>query len=832
MQVNEPFGDWLKQRRKAPDLIQQDLAEQVAESLSNILVISQSLPLPLTEFVGRTHELSQVAEALNNPTCRLLTLVGLGGIGKTRLALQAAQTISTQRDVRFPDGVYFVPLQPLTSPEFILSAVAEAVGYQFYPGGEPLHELIDFLCPKTLLLILDNFEHLLDGVALVSEILAGAPKVNILATSRETLNLQEEWLVPVKGMSFPNNELQDNFDSYSAVRLFMLSARRARPDFSVDAERHHVLRICQLVEGMPLALEMTAAWLKRLPPHEIIEQLELGLDILEHPARSVPARHRTMRAVFEHSWDLLTEPERAVFKKLSVFRGGFRKQAAEAVAGATLSAISALVDKSLVRMDNTGRYDLHELLRQYGEEQLNASPELSQQVRDLHCAYYADFVAQRRDAILVRPTKTTMEEMASELKNVRSALEWAVERHSTENIEKIGWPLSAYYLHICLYQEGEDLFGKAVMRLSDVQDHALGAALTWQGRCLQALCRNDEARTVYEASLSIARQNRNLQGIAQSLFHLSEIAIGVGDYNTARRLCQEALERKQEEGVDWQQTYLLANLGRIAHLSGDFREAERLFKESVAAAQEFNVSVGTADALNCLGSLELDLQTYQAAKHSFGEGLAHGKEIGYRRGEVVSLIGLGKSARWLGEYQASWQYFSEALSTAMSLNQIPNVLDTLTGMASLLIREKYHEQTLELLMLVLHHRAANHETKKDAKSLLSQLESQLSLQVVAAAVERATTSQLDTVVESMLDYQPVIHGDSQTGDKFSANLLSERELEILRLIADGFSNREIAERLFLATSTVKWYTRELYSKLYVTSRTQAAARARTLHLLA
>src|SRR5713226_6783247 len=242
-----------------------------------------NLPVQSAPFVGRTQELAQILSLLDNPACRLLTLVGPGGIGKTRLLLEAGAMASTGEDVTFPDGVYFVPLQSLISPDSILCTVAEAVGLQFYSGGDPQQQLIDFFRAKSSLLLLDNFEHLLDGVGLISDLLAGAAHVKILITSREILDLQEEWLYPVKGMPFPHDDDAADIDRYSAVQLFTQSARRARPDFSLEAERHAVLRICKLVGGLPLALEMTAAWLKRLPSDEIVRELERGLDILKNP---------------------------------------------------------------------------------------------------------------------------------------------------------------------------------------------------------------------------------------------------------------------------------------------------------------------------------------------------------------------------------------------------------------------------------------------------------------------------------------------------------------------------------------------------------------------
>ncbi|MHB8627190.1 MAG: helix-turn-helix transcriptional regulator [Aggregatilineales bacterium] len=800
-------------------------------------MVTPNLPVQPTAFVGRTEELAEIINLLDKPDCRLLTLVGPGGIGKTRLALEAASTLFNRGKAAtdFPEKVYFIPLQPLTSPDFILSALAEAVGFQFYPGSEPLLQLIDFLCPLSALLIFDNFEHLLDGVGLVSEILGGAPAIKLLSTSRETLNLQEEWLYQVKGMPFPETE-RDDLEQFTAIRFFVQSARRVRPNFSLDAERQPVFRICQLVEGMPLALEMTAAWLKRLPIHEIVQELEHGLDILENPARNAPARHRSMRAVFDHSWHLLADAEGDVFKKLSVFRGGFRKEAAEAVAGATRRVLSALVDKSLLRLDNTGRYDLHELLRQYAEEQLNASPEVSRAVHDLHCRYYAGFLVQRPVYTRGQNARTIRAEIDTEFKNLRSAWEWAIEQRDLAEAGKIIAPLGDYYNDQCLYQEGEEVFRRAVLKLRGTTGSTLLFAMQVWGRCLQFLCRFDEARAIYEELLSIARQRHDLLGMGVTLL-LSEIAIQVGDYQSAKQLGEECLDiqwqlvQQGDRWGVWDQTFVLANLGRIAGLSGDYVEAKRLLQDAIVAAEKVAAHDGIADARNILGNVELATHAYQDAKQTFGENLVFQKNIDYPRGEMVSLVGLGEATRGLGDYAEARQYFSAALNLAMQIRGTPSALDALTGIADLLMHQQNWEPALQLLAFVLRHRATSHDTKRRAQSLFAQLQAQLPSKVVAAAIERGKSDQLDAVVRALLDNQLSNRSEVYATDQPASNHLTEREREILRLMADGLSNQAIAERLFLTVGTVKWYSHEIYAKLHASSRTQAIIQAKALNLL-
>ncbi len=601
-------------------------------------MVVHNLPTQSTPFVGRTEELAEIVGLLENPTCRLLTLVGLGGMGKTRLALEAAKVLnaddaepidgaSSRARVPFPNGVYFVPLQPLTSPDFILSALAEAVGVQFYPGSEPWPQLIDYLRSKAALLILDNLEHLLDGVALFSDMLANAPKIKVLATSRETLGLQEEWLYPLRRMPFPDSEREGDLENYDAVQLFVQNARRVRPDFSLAAEKGAVVRICKLVEGLPLALEMTAAWLRRLPCHEIVPQIELGLDILESPVRNVPPRHRSIRAVFEHSCRLLTEPERDVFKKLSVFRGGFRQEAAEVITGASLAVLSALVDKSLLRVDGTGRYDLHELVRQYAEEQLDQSPETSQETLERHATHYAGILSRQEHEIVRGDRGAASMALNEESDNLRRAWKWMVEQGKLENVQEMAWLL---IYSVIPWAEGETLLREAVERMYNIDELTLATLLGSRGRCAQFLGRFDSAWRLNQEALSIARK-LDFDGLTgNTLFQLSEIARSRGDYAQARQLGEESLaiySRSWASSEFWKRTFILGNLGEIARLAGDYAGAKRLHEESLAAAQEVGTQFGIADAWNHLGNVYLALGAYNDARRAFQSGLTVGKAI-------------------------------------------------------------------------------------------------------------------------------------------------------------------------------------------------------------
>ena len=260
-----------------------------------------NLPTFPTPFIGRVDEIGQLSHLLDDPACRLLTLVGPGGMGKTRLGVEVARCKLGD----FPDGVYFIPLQPLRAADQMVSAVIDALPLQAI--REPQQELMNYLGEKHLLLIIDNFEHVLAGSDLVSAMLAHAPRIKVLVTSRETLKLQGEWVRTVSGLTYPAEGSPQNDGSYSAAELFSETARRLRGDFSLDNEYPRVIRICQLVEGMPLALELAAGWMTTLTCAEIVYEVERNLDFLTSETRDLPERHRSMQAVFEHSWQLLTQ---------------------------------------------------------------------------------------------------------------------------------------------------------------------------------------------------------------------------------------------------------------------------------------------------------------------------------------------------------------------------------------------------------------------------------------------------------------------------------------------------------------------------------------------
>ena len=342
------------------------------DTTDELNLIKHNLPAESTPFIGREAEIETLSHFLADPATRLVTILGMGGMGKTRLALATARqyiSLDSTQPSPFENGIYFIPLAPLHAANAVILTLAESVQFSFYAAHNPKQQLLDFLREKSMLLVMDNFEHVLDAANLVGDILEAAPNVKIIVTSRERLNLRGETVFNIGGMALTDWENLDTAQDNNAVKLFLQSARRVQPSFDLKADDlPHLAQIFQMVQGMPLGIELAAAWVDALHLEEIAQEIQQNRHFLETEMRDVPERHRSIRAVFEYSWHLLGDSERDIFTYLSVFRGGFTRDAAIAVTGIGLRALTTLVNKSLISRDSDGRYHIHVLIREYAME--------------------------------------------------------------------------------------------------------------------------------------------------------------------------------------------------------------------------------------------------------------------------------------------------------------------------------------------------------------------------------------------------------------------------------------------------------------------------------
>ena len=455
----------------------------------------QNLSAPTTPLVGREQELAELQRLLARPDVRLVTILGAGGMGKSHLA----QELAWRYRERTEAGVFFVALAAVTDAEGMILAVIDALGYPLQPDRRsPEQQLLDYLHRKQLLLVLDNFEHLLTAAGLVDTLLRVAPGVKILVTSRAPLQLSGETHYVLGSLAYPAQAATTAAFDYGAVTLFIARARRLRPTFAPSAdEQSAIVRICRLVEGMPLGILLAASWIPLLSLQTIADEISHNLDFLEAELRDLPERHHSLRAVFTQSWQRLADTERTVFMRLAVFRRGFTRQAAQSVAGASLPTLRVLVNQSLLQVEQGERYTLHELLRQYAATELAAAQQ-STATHARHCAYYLDWLAQRAGDLTGPRQAVTLAEVETEYENVRVAWEWAVAHANSEQIVQAMESLGFFYEWRGRFQEGERAFAQAAESLGQgkqsTESHILVRLLVWQAKFRQVLGDYDDAK--------------------------------------------------------------------------------------------------------------------------------------------------------------------------------------------------------------------------------------------------------------------------------------------------------------------------------------------------
>ena len=587
-----------------------------------------NLPIPATPLVGRETELAEITDRLvNDSSCRLLTIVGPGGIGKTRLALQAA----TQSLEQFEDGTFFVSFEVIALAEAMAPSILQTLSSAIQDQKDPRAQLIDYVRDKNLLLVLDNLEHLLEGTALIGEMLAAAPAIKIIVTSRERLHLQWEWLYETQGLAYPP-ENAENIEGFSAVQLFLQTARRMRARFSLAEEQAHVIRICQLVEGLPLGLELAASWVRVMSCREIAEQIERNLDVLSAHIADVPDRHRSARAVFEYSWSLLAPEEQQVFMKLAVFPGGFRREAAEKVAGAPLSLLFTLVDKSLLRASATGRYDMHNLLHQYvSEKAAEFGQATAMQTRLIN--YYLGYARQHQHDYLA---------LEEERLNLMTCLEMA----------RNNW--------------------QAQVVLDYVE--ALGEMWSARGHW-------SDARRGYAWACDAARAHDDDRALAKCLRQWGTACMEQGDYEEAEGLLQQSLGLSRKLNVRAEIATTQYELARIARDKSDLATAARRLTESLILREELQDSSGIAEVLFLQAFVYHDQQDFAFANDLALRALHLQDQIGDHQHRIQTLHLLAEIAlHGRAAYQDAEDYCRQAIvlcNEQQEMAELASVISTL-----------------------------------------------------------------------------------------------------------------------------------------------------------
>lgn len=616
-----------------------------------------NLPPRASKLIGRRRELSEVTSALRTQGERLLTLTGPGGTGKTRLAVEAGRELLGGVD--FPEGVFVIDLSPLSDPELIARPIAQALGVAEMPNSSLTEALARSISDKRLLLVLDNFEHLLEGATLVSELLAASAGLKVLATSRAPLRLSQEREYPVEPLEVPpptSLPPPDQLSRIPAVALFVERARAAKPTFKLTAENARVVaEICRRLDGLPLALELAAARIKLLTPQAMLDRLDQRLKLLTGGARDLPGRQQTMRGAVAWSYDLLDETERAVLRRLAVFAGGCTLSAAEEVCGAggedVLDALGSLVDKSLVKQreqeDGEARFTMLEVVREYALERLEASGE-AEAIRLMFARYFKRMAEESDRDIRSGNQVASVRRLSREHENVKAALAillsaepqagaafvgsvqsyWSAQGYS--NVERRGWLIKAL----------------AAGELSPTLRARLLNGLT---RCEVHLGRTEEAVRYGREAVEAARSSGNTDVLGIALGGFGHSLSVAGDLSAAREAFEESAEIARELGSSHSLSVALGSLGEVARIAGDLRAASVYYEQALDAAGRHARSNPTGIILANLGGVSLEQGDYAAASRYYRESLAVVAELENRQWTAIALDGLGAVALHAGD---------------------------------------------------------------------------------------------------------------------------------------------------------------------------------------
>jgi predicted ATPase/DNA-binding NarL/FixJ family response regulator len=835
------------------------------------------IPAAASTLYGRSDELEQITEHLNDPDHRLVSLIGPGGIGKTSLALEAARRYGD----RTKDGAIFIDLQAIDQHELVIQRLADALQISIQNNETALAQITQFLQGKETLLYFDNFEQVIEAAPIIADLLIESPGTTALVTSRTPLRLTQEWILQVDGLSIPQTDALNNSTNNAATQLFVDRAIKVRPDLQIEQNLPHIEKICKIVEGMPLAIEIAASWAHLLECSEIAQELQKDHALLESNMRDVPERHRSIDAIFNQSMNMLSEAEISVFEKLSIFRGGFTRDAAITVAGSNLPTLSSLTDRSLIRVAGNGRYRIHELVRQFGADQLAQNESHLSAVQNLHCNYYMEFLAKRHVTLTVKNQVETAHEIEAESENLRTAWQYAIDNTLAPQIASAATPYGQFIQYRGRYAVAGQTFSQAVKTFSAQTENpenqkTLALLLIEHGRFSLRQGNLDEAQTAYSESeklhkslkmkpqygllmdpqlgyaylestrgniqqavthteqvLERAHQESHQLHIAMANQLLGHLALRQGKLEEARKHDRAALASCAEQGERWFVAYCHNELGELEIAEGNYTAATDHFTQSLNISSEFQDRANIGLAQVCLGEVATLAAKYDDAAQLFEDSKIAYDQLGDRGGSARVQSGLGTLAVATGKHGAAYHHLKGVLETATEMQFPAMTLDALEGIGELALKTQYQNEGEKLLKFVAAHESTDSRTRARLKAASNQ-----------ADKTQSSPGSIDDHVTIAKNFLTQIHNElkeeitaslpQQQSTGTTQNLpepLTEREIEILERIADGLPNQQIGDELFISLGTVKWYNNQIYTKLGVHNRTSAVVKARNLNII-
>lgn len=705
--------------------IQALIKERSIEKLQQIIHPANNLPQYRTNFVGRFKELAAISELIDNPDCRWISLVGPGGIGKTRLATR----IASMNLPRFPDGSFFVPLEIVKTATEIYPAIGRSLEIRFgtiFTDMNPQTQLLDYLGEKRILLVLDGLEHLTSCGSALTHLLSENPNLHLLTTSRHKQNMKDEWVFHLEGLA--TEEPAGSHQYSEAVSLFIARLQQAQSDRTVsEEEMDQVIQICSAVEGMPLGIELAATWAPVMGLSDIASELELDFGFMDHPHQDIPEKHQNLKAVFDSSWKLLEVPLRRILLDLSVFEGEFSRHDAQVVCNASLSSLAALVDRSLLHRDTDGKFKIHRLVHEFCADLIDPTSLHREEIRDKHLNYYSNFLSDRIPAIYAID-QTCRIEVQNNFSNIFAAVKYAIQDHRQNTITAIIQDLFSYLI-VQGWHEGSLIFQQLIdfidsINNEDVNDlRTLRAKIQAQkGFFLSNLGLTDESEIISKAAIEVLENEVHLREIGISYNNLGINAIDRGDYSVGKEFLDKAIELSnqfscysipsfllwlgylnfllgeydlglenlytslrlfEEDHNHWGRAFSFSKIGLALDGIGNFQEAIQFHKDSLEIFEKTGDLAGQGYALSrmSLGSL-LQADFEQALTYG-EEGLKNFSQSGHRWGVCVSLIRMGYAHLGLGDPQEASELLEKGLKKSHQHKLDPISLHALGGFAVL-----------------------------------------------------------------------------------------------------------------------------------------------------
>ncbi len=800
---------------------------------------SSNLPLPLTSLVGRDREVAAACTMLAHPEVRELTLTGTGGVGKTRLAL----AIAARMQDAFPDGICFVSLAALRDADLVLPTIAQAEGLQDKGIRSPVALLQAVLREKHHLLVLDNFEQVIAAAPSLVNLLAVCPHLRMLVTSREVLRVSGEREFVVQPLALPDpKHLPDNITlaHYGAVALFLERAREVQPGFELTALNAALItEICQRLDGLPLALELAAARLKVLSLQTLMERLEHRLHILTGGPRDLPARQQTLRQTIAWSYDLLSHEEQSLFRLLSVFVNGCTLETAEAVysmlggeRAQVLDEVTSLLDKHLLHQDEQGdhpsRLLLHEAIREYGLEALVATQEL-EMARQVHAEYYLGLAAAHIESAELA---AWLNQLEHEYANLHAALQWALGRPASEMALRLESVLSRFMDGHQRLGHGRNVLERSLMNSQDVSVQVPPArALFRPGSLPLEHGDHEQAAALGREVVGLQRGPGDARHLARTLFMLGGIAWIVGDLDMARTYTEEGLARARNRDEKVTLAYLVDLSGQIALDQGEDIRARTLLEQGLMLHREAGDTLGSLNALFFLERVLSALGEVTQAKAYAEEHLALSKAIGFRQGIVGALIFLGRLALEEGNAAMASELFEESLTLLRETNQnLPLVVATnLQGIGVTLATQGRLTEAVRLWGAAEAMCALIPEERAFVARASAAVRAELGEEAFAVAWAEG---QAMTMEQALAAVGRIAHPNQPRAQAIGrarrarqhqqfVHDLTAREEEVLRLVARGLTDAQIAEALVISPRTVNAHLRSIYTKLNISSRNAA-----------